>query len=95
MHSLLGQFGSLVFEQMESSDWCWFVVKKKLFQRDTKGKLKIFRGRKGQLVVSYQVMTDPCCGLSVILCSFISHLIGRKTSILEIFSCVRGFMGRL
>ena len=28
LHSLLGLFGSLVFEQTESSDWCWFVVKK-------------------------------------------------------------------
>ena len=28
LHSLLGQFGSLVFEQTESSNQCWFVVKK-------------------------------------------------------------------
>ena len=27
-HSLLGLFGRVVFEQTESSDWCWFVVKK-------------------------------------------------------------------
>ena len=28
LHSLLGLFGSFVFEQTESSDWCWSVVKK-------------------------------------------------------------------
>ena len=28
LQSLLGLLGSLVSEQMESSDWCWFVVKK-------------------------------------------------------------------
>ena len=26
--SLLGLFGSLLFEPTESSDWCWFIVKK-------------------------------------------------------------------
>ena len=31
------------------------------FQRDAKGKLTIFRKRKGQLVVSYQIVTEPCC----------------------------------
>ena len=25
LHSLTGLFGNLVFEQTESSDWCWFV----------------------------------------------------------------------
>ena len=76
LHSLLGLFGSLVFEQTESSD--------ELFQRDAKGKLKIYR-----------VVTDPCCGLSVIFCGFISHLIGRETiNIPEIFSSVHGFMGK-
>ena len=40
-------------------------------------------------------MTDPCCGLSVIFCGFISHLIGRETiNIPEIFSSVHGFMGK-
>ena len=75
---------------------CWFVVKKKLFQRDTKRKLKISRRREGQLVVSYQVLTDPCCSLSVIFCGFISHLIGRKAiiNIPEIFSGVHGFTGK-
>ena len=62
LHSLLGQFGSLVFEQTESSNQCWFVVKKQLFQRDTKGKLKTSRRRKGHFVALYQVVTDPCCG---------------------------------
>ena len=52
-------------------------------------------GRKGQLVVLYQVVTDPRCGLSVIFCSFISHLIGRETiNIPEIFSGVHGFTGK-
>ena len=60
-----------------------------LFQRDTKGNLKISRRRKVQLVVSYQVVTDPCYGLSVIFCGFISHLTGRET----IFSGVHGFTG--
>ena len=44
--------------------------------------------RKDQLVVSYQVVTDLCCG-------FISHLIGRETiNIPEIFSGVHGFTGK-
>ena len=66
-----------------------------LFQRDTKGKLKISRRRKGQLIVSYQVVTDPCCSLPVIVCGFILHLIGRETiNIPEIFSSVHGFTGK-
>ena len=28
LHSLLGLFGRLAFEQTKSSDWCWFVVKR-------------------------------------------------------------------
>ena len=40
-------------------------------------------------------MTDPCCGLSVIVCSFILHLIGRETiNIPEIFSSIHGFTGK-
>ena len=63
--------------------------------RDSKGKLKISRRRKGHFVASYQVVTDPCCGLSVIFCGFISHLIGRKTiNIPEVFSGVHGFTGK-
>ena len=51
--------------------------------------------RNGQLVVSYQVVTDPCCGLSIIFCGFMSHLIGHDTiNILEISSDVHGFMGK-
>ena len=39
-------------------------------------------------------MTNPCCGLAVIFCGFISHLIGRETiNIPEIFSGVHGFTG--
>ena len=46
-------------------------------------------------IVSYQVVTEPCCGLSVIFCGFISDLIGRETiNIQEIFSGVHGFMGK-
>ena len=57
-------------------------------------KLKIWRGRKSQLVVSCQVVTNPCCGLAVIFCGFISHLIGRETiNIPESFSGVHGFTG--
>ena len=53
-----------------------------------KGKMKISRRRKGQF-------GDPCCGLSVIFCGFISHLIGRKTiNIPELFSGVHGFTGK-
>ena len=37
----------------------------------------------------------PCCGLAVIFCGFISHLIGRETiNIPEIFSGVHGFTGK-
>ena len=57
--------------------------------------MKISCRRKSQLVVSYQVVTDPCCGLSVIFCGFISHLIGRETiNIPEIFSGIHGFTGK-
>jgi len=39
-------------------------------------------------------MTNPCCGLVVIFCSFISHPIGCETiNIPEIFSGVHGFTG--
>ena len=64
------------------------------FFREIQRELKISCRRKSQLVVSYQVVTDPCCGLSVIFCGFISHLIGRETiNIPEIFSSVHGFVG--
>ena len=54
-----------------------------------------FVGRKRQLVVSNQVVTNACCGLAVIFCGFISLLIGRETiNIPEIFSGVHGFMGK-
>ena len=57
--------------------------------------MKISRKRNDQLVVSYQVVADSCCGLSVTFCSLISHLIGRKTiNIPKIFSGVPGFMGK-
>ena len=42
LQSLLGLFGSLVFEQTESSDWCWFVVKKIAFSERSKGKIEDF-----------------------------------------------------
>ena len=61
------------------------------FSERSKGKI----WGKSQLVVSYQVVTDPCCGLNVIFCGFISHLIGRETiNIPEIFSGVHGFPGK-
>ena len=58
-------------------------------------KLKIPCGRKSELVVLGQVMINPFCGLSVIFCGFISHLIGRETiNIPEIFSGIHGFTGK-
>ena len=36
-------------------------------------------GRKSQLVVPYQVVTNSCCSLAFIFCGFISLLIGRET----------------
>ena len=54
-----------------------------------------FVGRKRQLVVSNQVVTNACCGLAVIFCGFILLLIGRETiNIPEIFSGVHGFTGK-
>ena len=48
-----------------------------------------------QFVVSNQVVTNACCSLAVIFCSFISLLISRETiNIPEIFSGVHGFMGK-
>ena len=59
------------------------------------GKLKFSPRRKGQLVVLYQAVTDHCCGLAVIFCSFISHLIGGETiNIPEIFSGIHSFTGK-
>ena len=41
-------------------------------------------------------MTDHCCGLAVIFCGFISHLIGRETiNTPEISSSVHGFTGKM
>ena len=58
-------------------------------------KLKICRGKKSQLVFLCQVVTNPCCGLAVIFCGFISYLIGRETiNIPEIFSGVHGSTGK-
>ena len=66
-----------------------------MFQYLKTVKLKIARGRKSKLVVSCQVVINPFCGLSVIFCGFISHLIGRETiNIPEIFSGVHGFTGK-
>ena len=64
--------------------------------RRSKGNIEDFLQKKnGQLVVSNQVVTDPCCGLAVIFCGFISRLIGRETiNIPEIFFSVHGFMGK-
>ena len=60
-----------------------------------KVKLKIPRGRKSELAVPCQVVINPFCGLSVIFCGFISHLIGRETiNIPEIFFGVHGFTGK-
>ena len=57
--------------------------------------LKIRRGRRSELVVSCQVVINQFCGLPVIFCGFISHLIGRETiNIPEIFSGVHGFSGK-
>ena len=40
-------------------------------------------------------MINPFCGLLVIFCGFISHLIGRETiNIPEVFSGVHGFTGK-
>ena len=65
--------------------------KKIAFSERSKGKI----WGKSQLVVSCQVMINPFCGLSVIFCGFISHLIGRATiHIPEIFSGIHGFQGK-
>jgi len=57
--------------------------------------LKICCGRKTQLAVSNQVVTNPCCRLAVIFYGLIPLLIGHKTiNIPEIFSGVHGFTGK-
>ena len=69
--------------------------RKRKFQYLKTVKLKICRGRKSQLVVSWQVMTIPCCGLAVIFCGLISHMIGQEAiNIPEIFPGVHGFTGK-
>ena len=43
----------------------------------------------------FHIVTNPCCGLAVVFCSFISLLIGYNTiNIPEIFSRVHGFTGK-
>jgi len=67
-------------------------IQKEQFQYLKMVKLKFFCRRRKQLVVSNQVVTNPCCGLAVIFCGFILLLIGRETiNIPEIFSGVYGF----
>ena len=69
-------------------------MQKEQFQYLKTVKLKICLGRKSQLVVSCQVMTNPWCSLAVIFYGFISHLIGGKTiNIPEIFSGFHDFTG--
>jgi len=70
-------------------------MQKEIFQYLKTVKLKICHGRKSKLIVSNQVVTNPCCGLAVIFCGFISLLIGRETiNIQEIFSGVHSFTGK-
>ena len=65
------------------------------FSERYKGKIEDSQRRKGQLFVSYQVVTDPCCGLPAFFCSFISNLIGCESiNIPEIFSGVHGFTAK-
>ena len=96
LYSLLGLLGRLVFLNRRDQVTGVGLWSKDSFFREIKRELTIsFLQKKSQLVVSYQVVTDPCCGLSVIFCGFISHLIGRETiNIPEIFSGVHGFMGK-
>ena len=58
--------------------------------------LKNSRGRKSQLIVSWQVVTNPCCGLAVIFCgNLTSCLIGQEPiSFLEISPGVHCFTGK-
>ena len=42
LRSLFGLFGSLVFEQTESSDWCWFCSQKIAFSERSKGNIEDF-----------------------------------------------------
>ena len=58
-------------------------------------KSKISCGRKSQHIVLHEFVTIQCCGLAVIFCGFISHLINYETiTIPEIFSGVHGFTGK-
>jgi len=67
---------------------CWSRGTK-LWERDC-------HGRKTQLVVSNQAVTNSCCGLPVIFCGFILLLIGPETiNISEIFFGVHGFTGMI
>jgi len=50
---------------------------------------------KASSLFNFQVVTDACCGLAVIFCSFILLLVGRETiNIPEIFSGAHGFTGK-
>ena len=68
---------------------------KEKFQYFKTVKLTIPR-KNSQLVVSRQAVTNQFCGLAVIFCGFISHLLGReRINIPEISSGVNGFTERL
>ena len=70
-------------------------IKKENFQYLKTVKVKVSRRKKTQLVVSCQVMTNQCCSLAVIFCSFVLHLTGcERINIPEIFSHVHGFTGK-
>ena len=57
-------------------------------------KLVKLRGTLTELLVSCQVMSNPCCFLAVIFCGFISHLICPEAiNIPEILLVVHGFTG--
>ena len=49
------------------------------------------RGRESQLIVSCQLMTNPCCSSAVIFWDIFPHLTGQETiNIPKIFSGVHG-----
>ena len=76
---------------------CWYISwnRKRPHSAFDNGKLEDLSRNYNQLVVLRQVVTTPCCGLVLIFCGFILHLIGHETiNIPHIFSGYHGFTGK-
>ena len=66
--------------------WIWWIARRTISVFEN-SKIEDLSWKKSQLIVSNQG-TDPLCGLTVIFCGSISHLIGCETIKIQKFSLV-------